>query len=425
MGKFSLTNIAEELVAKSELGKEAADNFVRAIIEIVEKGLRDDKLVKIKGLGTFKLMEVSERSSVDVNTGERITIKGYKKVSFTPDSAMKEFVNRPFAHFEPTELNDGYPEEDEPVDGIEAVEVESEMAVSSVEVTTEVVAVAETETDIELEANVDPDTNVGIEVEPTVVADQLVEIAEEPVVETVTETVTESEVEPIAETETIQQSALEGITQPSEKPAKRRGCRGWGCLLMLLLIAATVGVYFFTDIVVDTTDESHDELSEIKVNTNLEEELGAEWDDEPQVETKLSVKMEEQVEVTPSETLPEETEKNDLDAPKQEPVSTTTTPKVETLKSIITTKFCEVELTENILSKEVKDITPADTTDYVIEGTLVTHELKKGETIISLAKKYYGDKRLWPYIVKYNWMKDYDNVAIGQMINVPVLKVKQ
>ena len=208
MGKFSLTNIAEELVAKSELGKEAADNFVRAIIEIVEKGLRDDKLVKIKGLGTFKLMEVSERSSVDVNTGERITIKGYKKVSFTPDSAMKEFVNRPFAHFEPTELNDGYPEEDEPVavDGIEAVEVESEMAVSSVEVTTEMVAVAETETDIELEANVEPDTNVGIEVEPTVVADQLVEIAEEPVAETVTETVTvtESEVEPIAETETIQ-----------------------------------------------------------------------------------------------------------------------------------------------------------------------------------------------------------------------------
>ena len=75
-------------------------------------------------------------------------------------------------------------------------------------------------------------------------------------------------------------------------------------------------------------------------------------------------------------------------------------------------------------SKTIKDITPADTTDYIIEGTLLTHELKNGETIIQLAKKYYGDKRLWPYIVKYNWMKDYNNVAIGQMINIPVLKDK-
>ena len=89
--------------------KEAADKFVRAFVATLEEGLRADNIVKIKGLGTFKLMQVSDRDSVDVSTGERITIKGYTKVSFTPDSAMKEFVNRPFAHFEPTELNEGYP----------------------------------------------------------------------------------------------------------------------------------------------------------------------------------------------------------------------------------------------------------------------------------------------------------------------------
>ena len=112
MRKITLTNIAEELAHKSGLSKDAADNFMRAIVDTIEKGLREDNIVKIKGLGTFKLMEVSDRGSIDVNTGERITIKGYTKVTFTPDSAMKEFVNRPFAHFEPTELNEGFQDEE-------------------------------------------------------------------------------------------------------------------------------------------------------------------------------------------------------------------------------------------------------------------------------------------------------------------------
>ena len=112
MGKITLINIAEELASRSSLDKATADNFIHAFIETIEKGLYEDNLVKIKGLGTFKLMEVSDRGSIDVNTGERITIKGHTKVSFTPDSAMKEFVNKPFAHFEPTELNDAYAEEE-------------------------------------------------------------------------------------------------------------------------------------------------------------------------------------------------------------------------------------------------------------------------------------------------------------------------
>jgi nucleoid-associated protein YgaU len=73
-------------------------------------------------------------------------------------------------------------------------------------------------------------------------------------------------------------------------------------------------------------------------------------------------------------------------------------------------------------AKAIKDITPADTTDYTMNGTFVVHELKRGETIIQLANMYYGDKRLWPYIVKYNRMEDFNNVAIGQMVNIPVLR---
>ena len=132
MGKISLINIAEELAAKSGLGKDVADNFLHAFIETIEMGLNEDNLVKVKGLGTFKLLEVSDRGSIDVNTGERITIKGHTKVSFTPDNAMKEFVNRPFAHFEPTELNEGYTEE-ELVDPLSCIETdENEASVDAV-----------------------------------------------------------------------------------------------------------------------------------------------------------------------------------------------------------------------------------------------------------------------------------------------------
>ena len=97
---------------------------------------------------------------------------------------------------------------------------------------------------------------------------------------------------------------------------------------------------------------------------------------------------------------------------------------VKTTPEVPNAKFCSVTITESLDAKTIKDITPADTTDYLMEGTLVTHQLKRGETLILLSKKYYGDKRLWPYIVKYNWMKDFNHVAIGQMVNIPVLKDK-
>ena len=149
MGKISLSNIAEELAAKSNLSREAASNFMHLFIETIEKGLQQDGIVKIKGLGTFKVQDMSDRSSVDVNTGDRITIKGHRKVTFTPDSAMKELVNRPFAHFEPTELNEGYPDEDEPLVGEvgnanDEPETEAEVLADAAEVVSEEPVAVET-----------------------------------------------------------------------------------------------------------------------------------------------------------------------------------------------------------------------------------------------------------------------------------------
>jgi nucleoid DNA-binding protein len=89
-----------------------AETFVRAMFDLIEEALTNEKYVKIKGLGTFKLTEVNSRESVHVNTGERIEIQGHSKVSFTPDTSMKELINKPFSHFETVVLNEGVELED-------------------------------------------------------------------------------------------------------------------------------------------------------------------------------------------------------------------------------------------------------------------------------------------------------------------------
>ncbi len=104
--KLTLSDFANLLSQREGVGRREAELFVRAFFDLIENGLEQDKLVKIKGLGTFKLVNVSERESVNINTGERFQISGHTKVTFTPDNSMKELVNRPFAHFEAIELNE-------------------------------------------------------------------------------------------------------------------------------------------------------------------------------------------------------------------------------------------------------------------------------------------------------------------------------
>lgn len=107
MAKTALQLIADAVAKKHKITVKEAEKFVSAIFDVVNEGLKTDKLVKIKGLGTFKVQAVKPRESVNVNTGERVLIEGHEKVSFTPDATMKELVNKPFAQFETVVLNDG------------------------------------------------------------------------------------------------------------------------------------------------------------------------------------------------------------------------------------------------------------------------------------------------------------------------------
>ena len=368
MGKISLSNIAEELAIKSGLTREAADVFVHAFVRTIEKGLQEDGMVKIKGLGTFKLQEMSDRSSVDVNTGERITIKGYHKVTFTPDSTLKELVNRPFAHFEPTELNDGYPDEED-VDKELIVDTGKEDEVCVPDATCE-----QTEPDTPVNASESSDCSDSVEPAEN-------------------------------ETPKIEESVSEGPDlEIKQKPApRRRGCL-WAFLCLLIISVAVMALIYgrFTPQVASEAlpSDTPSESSEIKVNPNLGEELGGEWNIEQDKEVK-------------EDTVVALEEENDS---LKEPVDSVTV--------LVDTDASTIEIVESLQAKAIKDITLADTTDYVIKGTLETHYLKRGETIVQLANTYYGDKRLWPYIVKHNSIVNFNSVAIGQEILIPLLEEK-
>jgi integration host factor IHF alpha subunit len=105
--RVGIHELAMALVNKKKLSLKDAEAFVTMMFDTLNEGLNNDKLVKLKGLGTFKVMSVSARKSVDVNTGEPIIIDGRDKISFTPDSTMKDLVNKPFAQFDTVVINDG------------------------------------------------------------------------------------------------------------------------------------------------------------------------------------------------------------------------------------------------------------------------------------------------------------------------------
>ncbi|MBO7139165.1 MAG: HU family DNA-binding protein [Prevotella sp.] len=105
MSRIYLDELATELAEKRDISQKQARLFLKALVETIQKGIGDDGLVKVKGLGTFKLIDIDARESVSVNTGERVMIEGHQKLAFIPDAAMKELVNRPFSMFETVILN--------------------------------------------------------------------------------------------------------------------------------------------------------------------------------------------------------------------------------------------------------------------------------------------------------------------------------
>ena len=107
MGKITIQEVAAKLTTQNGLSRKDAVGFANKMFDLIREALDQEKTVKVKGLGTFKIIDVDSRESVNVNTGERVLIEGHNKITFTPDALMKELVNKPFSQFETIVLNDG------------------------------------------------------------------------------------------------------------------------------------------------------------------------------------------------------------------------------------------------------------------------------------------------------------------------------
>lgn len=106
MARNSIADIAALVARKQKVGKKEAAEIVTTFFRIISEGLHEDRLVKVRGLGTFKVTAVKPRESVNINTGERVVIEGHDKISFVPDTVMKDFVNKPFAQFTTVPVNE-------------------------------------------------------------------------------------------------------------------------------------------------------------------------------------------------------------------------------------------------------------------------------------------------------------------------------
>lgn len=208
--KLLLSDFAQWLSEKEGITKKEAQTFLRTLFQIVEQGLTDDQFVKIKGLGTFKLVTVNERESVNINTGERFQIGEHNKIAFIPDASMKEIINRPFAHFESVDLSDETDTAE--LDAVdEAVkqefppisEEETSTAEESIPTTVEVITESSHPTSL-------PDKQKDVTEEVSEESNLTEEIPTE--IATITEGLEEKKAEEKAETETLAQAEAVAIT---------------------------------------------------------------------------------------------------------------------------------------------------------------------------------------------------------------------
>ena len=244
MSKLNIYDLCSVLTSKNGLDDKESHRFIKAMFDVIQEGLDEDKIVKVKGLGTFKIIEVDDRESINVNTGERVLIEGHSKLTFTPDSVMKEIVNKPFSQFETVILNEGvdFPEPvveepaaediiaDEPAEGKEII-VEPQIDNKVAEQSVEEEPVAE-KTVAEEPVAEEPVAEEPVAEEP---------VAEEPVAE-------DSVVEFTDDNDNVQSGEENSVEESVFETSNNNSILRWilsGIAVLLLILGAAYGGYLY------------------------------------------------------------------------------------------------------------------------------------------------------------------------------------
>lgn len=445
--KFTLQELAEQLARRHDMNPEDAEAFVGLFFTLIKEALETDKYVKVKGLGTFKLIGVEARESVSVNSGERIEIQGYSRISFTPDASMRDWVNRPFSHFETVVLNEGTHFDDmEEEEGTSVLS--AEMSADLEEGTAETEALPEEpsespeqESKEEVSETTSPMSESAEEIDETVPVEEGDSVDEpaaagEPAAPE-TETVAlpdsrESEPEPLVETDA--QEAVPVIQEhespsgtgseepvmetghPEQLPVAETGRKRrfpWCMLATVMLAGVLIGggmVWSFLSDKRFISEHLLDSLFAVtqKASVAARQELPAVTADTVAAAT-----------ASQADTVRKEVKKEVIVTLPEKP-STTVAPK-------------QPEQPAAGTSKEAGKTTPerretlSDTVEYQITGTQASYTIRPGESLVKISQKFYGNKKLWPYLVKHNptVIRNANQIPIGATIQIPVLTPKK
>ena len=402
--------------ADETLDKKTCEAFARTLFEVVEEALLSDKFVKVKGFGTFKLVAVSDRESVNINTGERFQIEGHTKVSFIPDNTLKEEINRPFAHFETIDLSDETEQAElDAIDAAAAEEaLENEEAEETVEeVAEEMPAVEPAEEDVEEE--------VKEEVPEEVLKEEPVEEAEEPMEEPVAtepqtivtaekkeeepakaeepaaDTTLESEKapEPEAEEQEEAPSALPVSYEYTEQPP-RRPFNWWKAIGVFFFVLALMLLSYFAGY--------YRLLCPCIIGL-------PEWTEPQPAQPAAKVQPAKTAPVKPQPAPAEAT------SPKipENPLNPENPKQPEPRKSK-PAKPDPAPRKHQSAPAEVAPAPPADTT-----VATQPHTVARGETLYSIARKYYGSDKYVNVIIRHNRIKNPNNIEKGTTLQIPIL----
>lgn len=389
MEKLSIQEIAAVLVEKNGLRKKDAELFAQSMFDLIKECLASDRVVKVKGLGTFKVVDIEARESVNVNTGERVLIEGHDKITFTPDNTMKELVNKPFSQFETVVLNEGVTFEDieEEPEVLEVQEVhgaqEPESELLTLTEKTEQKLEQESESKPELEPEPEPEPESESEPEPELEVEQESEPEPKP---------TE---EPESEEEIIEEKPEEELYM-----SKKMTYIALVIAILACILSFVAGYYFRGDMVQTTGQDS------IAI------------DSLPTVATGPLV----------TDSLPVDSVKNDTVAtgqPKVEPVA----------KTSVSVK--EQPKTESAPKEDAKAAVPEVTPDkyeqmdarvrtgaYRIVGEDSKVKVKAGETLAKIARRTLGPD-MECYLEVFNGLKSSAELKEGQTIKIPKLELKK
>ena len=355
--KLNHSDFSALLSKNLNISASKAEHFTKAFFDILIEGLESDGIVKINGLGTFKMIDVASRGSVNVNTGEKIEIKGHRKLTFIPADALKDKINQPFAMFEPVEVDDDYVDDADEPDESDEQPAESSESVEQQPVADEQPAESSEVVEQQPVADEQPaESSEPVEQQP--VAEEQPAESSEPV-----------EQQPVAD----EQSSDEQTVEPVETTKSENGHIVISTLFIINMIItfsfiiAIVIIFYSQFSSNEKIDESNNIVPELIAKDTLEK-------------TVLSDTVDKQPEVLE--------------------------------------EFVMVEPMSNL---SLSQITIKDTVIYRIKGTKTVHRIGLDETLTKISLLYFEDKRFWPYIVQYNKIKNYNSLEIGTELLIPNL----